>query len=95
MKRFLCILLVLCLLLPLAGCGRSRFRYGINTIEVLVSQDYSLAFRNNDPLYFYVTAALSVLAAEGRVDQLANKWLGSPALNYAKQADALELLVPP
>ena len=95
MKRILCILLVLCLLLPLAGCGRSRFRYGINTIEVLVSQDYSLAFRNNDPLYFYVTAALSVLAAEGRVDQLANKWLGSPALNYAKQADALELLVPP
>ena len=95
MKRFLCILLVLCLLLPLAGCGRSRFRYGINTVEVLVSQDYSLAFRNNDPLYFYVTAALSVLAAEGRVDQLATKWLGSPALNYAKQADALELLVPP
>ena len=73
MKRFLCLLLVLCLLLPLCGCGRSRFRYGINIVEVLIQQDYSLAFSNNDPLYFYVTAALSVLAAEGRVDQLATK----------------------
>ena len=95
MKRFLCLLLVLCLLLPLCGCGRSRFRYGINIVEVLIQQDYSLAFRNNDPLYFYVTAALSVLAAEGRVDQLSSKWLGSPALNYAKDAQALEKLVPP
>ena len=56
-KRILCLLLVLCLALPLAGCGGSRFRYGVSTVEVLVSQDYSLAFRNNDPLYFYVTAA--------------------------------------
>ena len=95
MKRFLCILLVLCMLLPLGGCGRTKFRYGIDTVQVLVQQDYSLAFRNNDPLYFYVTAALSVLAAEGRVDQLAAKWLGSAALNYSRQADALEKLVPP
>ena len=29
MKRILCILLVLCLLLPLAGCGRSR-RYAVH-----------------------------------------------------------------
>ena len=95
MRKLVCILLVLCLLLPLCGCGRSRFRYGINVVEVLVEHDYSLAFRNNDPLYFYVTAALSVLAAEGRVDALSTRWLGKTALNYAKQADALEKLVPP
>ena len=95
MKRLICLLLALCLVFSLCACGGSRFRYGINTVQVLVQQEYSLAFRNNDPLYFYVTAALSVLAAEGRVDQLATKWLGSPALNYAKQADALEKLVPP
>ena len=95
MKRLICLLLTLCLVFSLCACGGSRFRYGINTVQILVQQDYSLAFRNNDPLYFYVTAALSVLAAEGRVDQLATKWLGSPALNYAKQADALEKLVPP
>ena len=95
MKRILCLVLALCLCLTLlCGCG-SRYRYGVNAVQVLVSQDYYLAFRNNDPLYFYVTAALSVLAAEGRVDALATKWLGSPALNYAGQADALEKLQPP
>ncbi len=93
MKRFISFLLAAALCLTLCGCGRAR--YGINTVEILVEQDYSLAFRNNDPLYFYVTAALSVLAAEGRVDALANKWLGSPALSYAGQADALEKLQPP
>ncbi len=93
MKRFICLLLALTLAFGCCGCG--RFRYGIDTVEVLVEQDYYLAFRNNDPQYFYVTAALGVLAAEGRVDALANKWLGSPALNYARQADALEKLIPP
>ena len=93
MKKWICLLLALCLVLSLCGCG--RMRYGINIVEVLVEQDYSLAFRNNDPLYFYVTAALSVLAAEGRTDALAIKWLGSPALNYSKQADALDKLQPP
>ena len=93
MKKLICILLILCMALSLCACG--KFRYGVNAVEVLVEQDYYLAFRNNDPLYFYVTAALSVLAAEGRVDQLAAKWLGSAALNYSKQADALEKLVPP
>ena len=48
-KRILCLLLALCLTLSLCGCGKSRFRYGVNTIEVLIEQDYSLAFRNNDP----------------------------------------------
>ncbi|MBQ9686973.1 MAG: transporter substrate-binding domain-containing protein [Oscillospiraceae bacterium] len=95
MKRIVCLVLALCLCLTLlCGCG-SRFRYGVNDVQVLVEQDYSLAFRNNDPLYFYVTAALSVLAAEGRVDALATKWLGSACLNYAKQSDALERLQPP
>ncbi len=93
MKKLICILLILCMALSLCACG--KFRYGVNTVEVLVEQDYYLAFRNNDPLYFYVTAALSVLAAEGQVDALAVKWLGSPALNFAKQADALEKLQPP
>ena len=93
MKKWICLLLALCLVLSLCGCG--RMCYGINIVEVLVEQDYSLAFRNNDPLYFYVTAALSVLAAEGRTDALAIKWLGSPALNYSKQADALDKLQPP
>ena len=89
----ICALLALCVMLGAAGCG--GFKYGVNEVQVLVEQDYSLAFRNNDPLYFYVTAALSVLAAQGKVDELAIKWLGSAALNFPKQADALEKLQPP
>ena len=85
MKRLISLLLALCLVFTLCGC-KGKFRYGINTVEVLAQQDYSLAFRNNDPLYFYVTAALSVLAAEGRVDQLANKWLGCQAGGRAGKA---------
>ncbi len=95
MRKLISLLLSLCLVFSLCACGRSRFQYGIRTVEVLVEQDYSLAFRNNDPLYFYVTAALNVLAAEGRVDALSTKWLGSAALNFDRQADALEKLVEP
>jgi len=94
MKKFICILLVLCALLSLCACG-SGPSYGVNVVQTLVEQHYSLAFRNNDPIYFYVTAAISVLEAQGRVDALATKWLGSPALNFAPQADALEILQPP
>ena len=93
MKKAICFLLAACLMLGLCGCG--GFSYGVNTVQVLVEQDYSLAFRNNDPVYFYVSAALSVLAAQGQVDALAAKWLGSPCLNFAKQADALEKLQTP
>ena len=80
----ICVLLALCVMLGAAGCG--GFKYGVNEVQVLVEQDYSLAFRNDDPLYFYVTAALSVLAAQGKVDELAIKWLGSAALDFPKQA---------
>ena len=91
MKRFLCVLLVLCLVLGLSACG--GFKYGVKEVQVLMEQDYSLAFRNNDPVYLYVTAAISVLAAQGKVDELSLKWLGSAdAIKFAKQADALDAL---
>ena len=96
MKKLVCLLLVLCIVLSMCACGSSTGRsYGVNVVQTLVEQDYSLAFRNNDPLYFYVTAAISVLAAQGRVDALSTKWLGGPKLNFAAQADALEILQPP
>lgn len=81
-------------MLPLCACG-SKFKYGVNAVEVLVEQEYSIAFRNNDPLYFYVTAAISELAYEGKVDALATKWLGSACLDFVKQEGALAKLQPP
>ena len=91
MKRFICIVLILCMALGLCACG--GFGYGVKEVQVLVEQEYSLAFRNNDPLYLYVTAAISVLAAQGKVEELSAKWLGdSNAIKFAKQADALDNL---
>ena len=78
MKKFVCILLVLCIALSICACGGGTPSYGVNVVQVLVEQDYSMAFRNNDPIYFYVTAAVSVLAAQGKVDALAIKWLAAP-----------------
>lgn len=93
MKRFICILLAACIALGCCACGGTS--YGVNAVQVLVEQDYSLAFRNNDVIYYYVTAALSVLAAEGKVDELSMKWFGNRDVSFAKQADALDNLQTP
>ena len=92
-KRLICILLVLCMALSLCACGGTT--YGVKTLETLVEQEYSLAFRNDDPIYYYVTAAIETLAAEGKVDELASKWFGDRIINFTKRADALSELTPP
>ena len=91
--RFISVLLVICLCLPLPACGGSA--YGVKTAKTLVQQEYSLAFRNNDPTVFYVVAAIQVLAAQGKVDDLSVKWFGSRIISFDKNASALDnLLVP-
>lgn len=93
-RKLLSIVLVIACCLSLCGCGAST--YGVKNEKVLVSQDYSLAFRENDPIIYYVVAAIKVLAAEGRVGELANKWLGSPtAVDFEKDASALDDLAVP
>lgn len=93
-KRFLCVFLVFALSLSLSACGTSS--YGVKQEKILVSQDYSLAFRNNDPLIYYVVAAIKVLAAEGKVGELSTKWFGSrDAIHFEQDGHALDdLLVP-
>lgn len=89
-KKALCALLVLCLSLSLCACGRGGSAYGVRTIQTLVHQEYSLAFRNNDPTADFVIAALEVLSAEGKVDELATKWFGSHIIDFDRDAKALE-----
>ena len=65
MKRITTLLLAAVLLLSLAGCG--KVSYGVNPVLTLASQEYSMAFRNGDSLYYYVVAALEELRKnEGR-----------------------------
>ena len=86
-KKLICLLLVLALCLSLAGCG--KLSYGVNPVMTLASQEYSMAFRNGDSLYYYVVAAIEELNAEGTVSELSHKWLGSNMVNFGKKADAL------
>ena len=91
MKKAICILLILVLCLNAAACGRpSGSAYGVHVIETLVEQDYSLAFRINDPTADFVIAALEVLSAEGKVDELAVKWFGSKMIDFDANAKALD-----
>ena len=88
MKRFLCILLVICVALPFCACGSPQ-GYGVRAVVTLVEQDYILAFRTGDITLFYVSAALQVLNAQGKIDELNRKWFGSYPVTFEKDADAL------
>lgn len=88
MKKIICILLVLGVCIGCCACGGNS--YGVKTILTLVEQEYSLAFRNDDDLYTYVTAAIKQLNAEGAVEELARKWFGSNIVNFEKKAGALD-----
>ena len=90
MKKITAFILILCLCLTLCGCGTTS--YHVKTVQTLVSQDYSLAFRDGDPLYFYVTAGLKIAAARGIVDELAIKWFGSKCISFESDATALDEL---
>lgn len=92
-KKLVCLLLALAVCLSLAGCG--GVSYGVNPVMTLVSQDYSMAFRNDDMVYYYVVAALEEMNAEGTITELARKWLGSNMVSFGRKANALAAYEPP
>jgi len=96
-KKFVIVLLIFSLSLSLAACGGSGSTggYGVKTLQTLVEQEYFLAFRRDDPIYFYVTAAIETLAAEGRVHELTAKWLGEQIIEFDSDIEALSRLTPP
>ena len=77
----------------LCACGSST--YAVKTIATLVEQEYALAFRNDDPIYFYVTAAIQVLMAEGKVSELSSKWLGGATIDFPSDIEALDIYAVP
>lgn len=81
------LLLVLCLMLPLSGCGKVVGRYRI--LDTLMTQEFSIGYRQNDYVRYYVEAALQTLAADGTVGSLAYKWFGEDNTSFAKSANAL------
>lgn len=92
MKKTICILLALCLALPLCACGGNS--YGVKTIQTLVEQEYSLAFRSGDTVATYVAATIEQLAYEGKVDELTVKWFGERIIDFDRNGEALANLPP-
>ena len=91
-KRLITILLLITVVFSMCACGNEA-EYGVKTIQTMESQDYYMAFRNDDMLYYYVTGAVSVLAARGTVGELSLKWLGADnAVDFNKDETALDNL---
>ncbi|MBR0354332.1 MAG: transporter substrate-binding domain-containing protein [Oscillospiraceae bacterium] len=93
-RQILCLLLALLMLAALAACGNTQ-SYRVSNALTLVEQQYSLAFRNDDPIADYVTAALEELSAEGRIDELSRKWFGGVVVDFPKKEGALAALEVP
>lgn len=90
MKKLICLALVLCLCFSLCACG-SESGYGVKAIQTLVEQEYGIAFRMGDPTVYYVSAAIQVLNAQGKVDELNRKWFGkSETVEFGSDAEALD-----
>ena len=94
MKKMITILLLLALCLSLAACGAASPGYGVRAVQTLVEQEYSMAFRNDDPTAYYVVGALNALEQEGKVDELAVKWFGQRVIDFPKSDIKLEELEP-
>lgn len=96
MKRTICLILAILTVFSLCACGRAGGDFGVKNIQTLENQEYYIAFRNNDPVYYYVVGALQVLTAEGKVGELSAKWLGSTnAVDFGSDATALDNLPTP
>ncbi|MCR5088918.1 MAG: transporter substrate-binding domain-containing protein [Oscillospiraceae bacterium] len=92
--QWISLFLILGICIPLCGCGNDSGSYGVKTVQTLVEQDYSLAFRNNDPTAYYVIGAIQKLDQEGKVDELAVKWFGQRIISFPQADIRLEELDP-
>lgn len=82
------LLLISCLMLSLSGCGKVVGRYRV--VETLMTQEFSIGYRENDYVRYYVDAALQTLAADGTISTLAYKWFGEDNTSFSKNINALE-----
>lgn len=90
-KRMGLILMSVLLLCALTGCGdRNEGNYHVIN-KKLMSQSYGIGFRKgDDQVCQQVGAALKVLAAEGRLDELSARYLGGAKLTTQADVNALD-----
>ncbi len=88
------ILLIICICLLQVGCAKST-GYGVKAVMTLVEQEYSLAFRNDDPIAYYVIGAIQELDREGKLSELSTKWFGQRIISFPRTDIRLENLPAP
>lgn len=89
LKKITAVLLLAALLLSLCACGSSG---GYQTLVSFGTEQYSIGFRNDDLLRYYIEAAVKTVAAEGTIDRLAVQWFGESRVTFPSDAGALEAL---
>ena len=90
-KRLITLVLALCMVLTLCGCGKTGGAYKM--VEQLSEGQYAIGFRNDDPIADYVEAALKVLTANGRVAEMEVRWFNDTGItDFDKDANALAKL---
>ena len=85
------LILLLCISPLLSGCGNST-GYGVTAVEMLVEQEYSLAFRNDDPTAYYIIGAIQALDEEGKLGEISVKWFGQRLINFPRTDIRLDQL---
>lgn len=82
-KKALILFLSVCLCVSLSGCGQNS-GYGVKIVQTLVEQEYSIAFRNDDPIAYYVIGAIQALDQEGKLSELSLKWFGQRIISFPR-----------
>ena len=88
MKRFLCLVLALVMIISLCACGNA-VKPAYRQLDILGIKDYGLVFRAGDKSAQYVMAALSTLAANGTLSYYSRQWLGSDKICMVGDGAAL------
>lgn len=90
-RRILIAALAALTLLCCAGCGEKR-QAGFDVLERLGTEQFSVAFRKDDPLCDYMTAAMQETAAEGTIARLSSMYLGADYSCMEGKANAIVML---
>ena len=83
-KKIIAMLLLVCMGFAATGCARATGGYGVKAVMTLVDQEYSIAFRNDDPTAYYVIGAIQALDEEGKLTELSNKWFGQRIISFPR-----------
>jgi len=86
--------MAVCLVFLLGACGTDGDTAASNgkyqTLETFEDQTFSIGFRNDDFVRYYVEAALEVLSADGTIHSIAVQWFSEDATTFESDAEALD-----